>query len=214
MYVPGHFAAPSLERITRFVDEHPLATLVVADSGRLEAHHLPFMRLDRFEVGRTLVAHAARGNPLWRLAEARAEVLLVFSGADAYVSPSYYPGKDEHHKVVPTYNYVAVHVRGELSCAHDKETKLRAVELLTGRMEAGRARPWAVADAPASYVDRMLDGIVALSLEVRAIEAKFKASQNRPEADRRGVIAGLRGEHRATPGQEAAALIEESLGDR
>lgn len=212
MYVPGHFAETSLERITRFVDEHPLATLVVADAGRLEAHHLPFMRLDRLEIGGTLIAHAARGNPLWRLAEARAEALLVFSGADAYVSPVYYPGKEAHHKVVPTYNYAAVHVRGELACAHDKGTKLRFVELLTARMEAGRARPWSVADAPASYIDRMLDGIVALSLEVRAIEAKFKASQNKSEADRRGVVDGLRAEHRAAPAVEAAALIEQGLG--
>ena len=211
MYVPSHFAESGLERISRLVDAHPLATLVARVDGRLEAHHLPFLRLDRLEVGRRLVAHAARGNPVWKLGESRAEVLLVFAGAEAYVSPSYYPGKSEHHRVVPTYNYAAVHVRGELSCSHDKATKLQTVELLTSRMEAGRAQPWAVTDAPPEYVDRMLDGFVALALEIRAIEAKFKASQNKSEADRRGVATGLRATGGRSASLEAAEMIEQGL---
>lgn len=211
MYIPSHFAESRHEQISRLVDAHPLATVVARVDGRLEAHHLPFLRIDRLEAGQRLVAHAARGNPVWRLGEARAEVLLVFAGADAYVSPSFYPGKADHHRVVPTYNYAAVHVRGELSCSHDKATKLRTVELLTERMEAGRAQAWAVTDAPASYIDKMLDGIVALALEIRAIEAKFKASQNRSEADQRGVAAGLRATG-GTPAQlEAADMIEQGL---
>ena len=214
MYVPAHFAEHDPERITRFVDDHPLATLVVMVAGRLEAHHLPFLRLDRFEAGARLFAHVARGNPLWRQAEARLDALLVFVGAGGYVSPSFYASKAEHQRVVPTYNYAAVHVHGHLSFSHDEAEKRRAVEVLTRRMEASRAQPWDVADAPAAYVAKMLDGIVALSLEIRSIEAKFKASQNKSVADRRGVMLGLREAAGGTPGSEAADLIEAGLAER
>ncbi|MCE3286173.1 MAG: transcriptional regulator, partial [Steroidobacteraceae bacterium] len=137
-----------------------------------------------------------------------------FVGADGYVSPSYYASKGEHHRVVPTYNYAAVHVHGPLSCSHDAADKRRAVEMLTRRMEATRAQPWDVADAPAEYVAKMLDGIVALSLEVRSIEAKFKASQNKSVADRRGVMLGLRVAARGVSESEAADLIEAGLAER
>ncbi|HET7202930.1 MAG TPA: FMN-binding negative transcriptional regulator [Steroidobacteraceae bacterium] len=211
MYIPSHFAESDPGRISRLVDAHPLATLVTQVDGRLEAHHLPFLRLGQLLVGQRLVAHAARGNPVWRLGEARADVLLVFAGAEAYVSPAFYPGKAEHHRVVPTFNYAAVHLRGELSCSHDKATKLRTVEFLTKHMEAAREAPWSVSDAPPAYVDKMLDGIVALSFEIRAIEAKFKASQNKSEVDRRGVVAGLRPAANAPGPSEAAELIEQGL---
>ena len=211
MYVPGHFAESDPERISRLVDAHPLATLVAQVDGRIEAQHLPFLRLDRLAVGQRLIAHAARGNPVWRLGEPRAEVLLVFAGAEAYVSPAFYPSKDEHHRVVPTFNYAAVHLRGELSCAHDHATKLCAVGLLTKHMEAGREAPWSVSDAPPAYVDRMLDGIVALSFEIHSIEAKFKASQNKSEGDRRGVVAGLRATRAVPATEEAAEMIERGL---
>jgi transcriptional regulator len=211
MYIPGHFAESDHDRIAGLVDAHPLATLVAQVDGRLEAHHLPFLRLDRLVVGQRLVAHAARGNAVWKLGDMRAEVLLVFAGAEAYVSPAFYPGKSEHHRVVPTYNYAAVHLRGELTCAHDKATKLRTVDLLTKHMEAGREAPWSVDDAPPAYIDRMLDGIVALAFEIRGIEAKFKASQNKSEADRRGVVAGLRAAGNLQAQHEAAELIERGL---
>jgi transcriptional regulator len=214
MYVPAHFAEHDPERITRFVDDHPLATLVVTVAGRLEAHHLPVLRLDRLEAGGRLLAHVARGNPLWRQAEGRVDALLVLVGAGGYVSPSFYASKAEHHRVVPTYNYAAVHVHGELSFSHDESDKRRAVEMLTRRMEASRAQPWAVGDAPAGYVAKMLDGIVALSLEIRSIEAKFKASQNKSVADRQGVMLGLREAAGAVPESEAADLIEAGLAER
>ena len=214
MYVPAHFAEHDPERLARFVDDHPLATLVVTVAGRLEAHHLPFLRLDRLEAGGRLLAHVARGNPLWRHTEPPVDALLVFVGAGGYVSPSFYASKAEHHRVVPTYNYAAVHVQGQLSCSHDAAEKRRAVEMLTRRMEASRAQPWAVADAPAGYVAKMLDGIVALSLEIHSIESKFKASQNKSVADRRGVMLGLREAAGAVPQSEAADLIEAGLAER
>jgi transcriptional regulator len=211
MYVPSHFAERDVERLSRFVDDHPLAALAVVRDERLEAHHLPVVRLGPLAPGARLIAHVARGNPLWRLAESGVDVLLVFSGASAYVSPSYYPGKAEHGRVVPTYNYAAVHVHGQLECSHDELDKRAAVERLTGHLERGRAEPWAVADAPADYVTAMLRGIVALSVTVQAVEAKFKASQNKASADQRGVSQGLRRDATTSAAAEAAALIEEHL---
>ena len=211
MYVPPHFVEADGDRIAGFVDAHPLATLAVVCDGRIEAHHLPFLRQGPLTAGARLIGHVARGNPLWRLAERRVDALLVFSGAAAYVSPSYYDGKAEHHRVVPTYNYAAVHVHGELTCSHDADVKRHVVDRLTAHMEAGRADPWSLADAPAEYLAAMLRGIVALSFEVRAVEAKFKASQNKSVIDQRGVMRGLRQDAAMSEPAKAAALIEERL---
>jgi len=211
VYVPPHFVEADGDRIAGFVDAHPLATLAVVCDGRIEAHHLPFVRQGPLTAGARLIGHVARGNPLWRVAERRVDALLVFSGAAAYVSPSYYDGKAEHHRVVPTYNYAAVHVHGELTCSHDADVKRHVVDRLTAHMEAGRADPWSLADAPAEYLAAMLRGIVALSFEVRAVEAKFKASQNKSVIDQRGVMRGLRQDAAMSEPAKAAALIEERL---
>jgi transcriptional regulator len=211
VYAPPHFVETDGNRIAGFVDAHPLATLAVVCDGRIEAHHLPFVRQGPLTTGARLIGHVARGNPLWRLAERRVDSLLVFSGAAAYVSPSYYASKAEHHRVVPTYNYAAVHVHGELTCSHDADAKRHAVDRLTAHLEAGRADPWTVADAPADYVAAMLRGIVALSFEVRAVEAKFKASQNKSVAEQWGVVRGLRQDAAPSDPAQAAALIEARL---
>ena len=120
-----------------YVDRHPLAPLIMVDGGKAYADHLPFLRTDRLVIGASLFSHVARPNATWRLAESGPEVLLVFSGAAAYVSPSRYPTRQETHEVVPTYNYVSVHVRGHLTCSHDPAVKRRCVERLTQRMEQG-----------------------------------------------------------------------------
>jgi transcriptional regulator len=211
MYIPNAFAQTDAAEITRFLDRHPLATVVGLIEGRIDAQHLPVMRSAEVAPGQRLVSHTARANPIWRLGEARAEVLVIFSGAAAYVSPSFYPTKAEHHKVVPTYNYASVHVRGTLTCSHDKREKLQVVEMLTRRMESGREARWAVSDAPRDYIDRMLDGIVALSVEITSIEAKWKASQNRAPVDRRGVVDGLRAGTNAAADLEAAEIAEQYL---
>lgn len=212
MYIPSAFAQTDTAQIAQLIDQHPLAALVGQVDGRIVAHHLPFMRTAGLAPGERIVAHAARGNPIWQLGESRAEVLLIFTGAAAYISPSYYPSKAEHHRVVPTYNYACVHVRGALSCSHDAEEKLQVVELLTNRMEARRATPWSVADAPRDYIAKMLQGIVALSLEIHSVEAKWKASQNRSPADRQGVVDGLRADADASAGFEAADIAGRSIG--
>ena len=211
MYIPGAFAKTDADEIARFVDRHPLATLIGSMDGRLDAHPLPFIREGAIVPGERLISHAAHGNGIWRLGESPSEVLLIFSGAEAYISPSYYPTKREQPGVVPTFNYARVHLRGTLTCSHDAQEKRRVVATLTDRMESGRAEPWAITDAPPDYVEKMLKGIVALSFEIRAIEAAWKASQNRQPADRRGVVAGLRADARDAAGLEAAELAEREL---
>lgn len=208
MYVPAVFAESDAVTVGDFVDAYPLATLVLVADGRPHLDHVPFLRSpaapgEALARGSVLIAHVSKSNPTWRLAEGGAEAALVFTGASAYVSPSLYPSKPLTHEVVPTWNYVAVHLRGRLECSQDRDDKHRVVEAMTRAMEATRPQPWAVSDAPESYIEKMLAGIVALRFEVESVEAKFKASQNRAPADRRGVIDGL-GSDPATA--EAAAF--------
>ena len=208
MYLPGPFAESDHASMAEFVSAHPLALLAGVEDGRPVIDHLPFLCLDGLIPGGRLIAHTAQRNPTWRLGERGAEVVLAFSGASAYVSPSFYLSKHETHQVVPTWNYRAVHVRGMLACTHDHDAKRDIVERLTRHMEAGRAEPWAVSDAPEEYIDKMLRGIVGLTLTISEVVAKTKASQNRTPADRRGVLEGLRGDPASA---EAAALIARQL---
>ena len=211
MYIPGPFAESDSARMAEFVAAHPLATLAGVEDGRPVVDHLPFICRDRLAPGGTLIAHTATGNATWRLGERGAEVVLAFSGASAYISPSLYPSKRETHQVVPTWNYRTVHVRGTLGCTHDRDEKLRIVERLTQHMESGRTEPWAVSDAPVDYIDTMLRGIVGLTLTITEVTAKTKASQNRTAADQRGVFEGLRDDPATA---SAAALIAERLDRR
>ncbi|MFM2109617.1 MAG: hypothetical protein RLZZ372_541 [Pseudomonadota bacterium] len=210
MYTPASFGESDLRRIADFIDDHPLATLVGVHDGKPVVDHLPFMRTGLLAAGSRLVAHVAKGNATWRQVEANQHWLLVFTGATAYVSPSLYPSKQQTHEVVPTYNYVSIHLAGTLRCSHAPDDKLRTVEMLTNMMEAKRAEPWSVNDAPSAYIERMLAGIVALEFTVGEIVAKTKASQNRSLPDQRGVLQGLAADP-AT--REAAALIARRLGD-
>jgi transcriptional regulator len=208
MYVPGPFAEHDAARIAAFVAAHPLATLVSIEDGRPLVDHLPVLCADRLAPGGTLIAHTSKSNPTWRLGERGAEAVVAFTGASAYVSPSFYPSKARTHEVVPTWNYVAVHVRGTLACTHDRDTKLQLVDRLTRHMEAQRQKPWAVSDAPADYIEKMLQGLVGLTLTISEVVAKTKASQNRTAEDRRGVAEGLAAEEGA---REAADVVRDLL---
>ena len=205
LYIPSHFSETDSKRITHFISQHPLATMVGQMDGRLIANHLPFMCSDlELKPGSQLISHTAKANPIWKLGETNASVLLIFSGYETYISPSYYPTKQETHKVVPTYNYVAIHIHGKLSCIHDENAKLQIVETLTNEMESSKQKPWAVADAPDDYIQMMLANIVGICLEVDKIEAKWKVSQNRPERDQQGVIDALKN-HSQDPNDHAMA---------
>lgn len=179
-------AIGSAELITVGADGYPIATL------------LPIMWRDGI-----VIAHMARANPHWRQIEPDARALLICGGPQAYVSPSWYAAKAEHGRVVPTWNYSTVHLSGTLQVHDDAEWVRVAVGDLVERHESGRAAPWHVTDAPEQYVEGQLRAIVGIEMRVERVEGKAKLSQNRSEADRRGVIEGLRAEN--SPGAEAVA---------
>ena len=175
-----------------------LASLVTAGAAGMVATPLP-MLLDADEG--VLYGHVARGNPHWRMASG-VDGLAIFLGADAYVTPSWYPSKQAGGKVVPTWNYLAVHVYGPVEFFDDAERKLDVVRRLTERQEGERAAPWAVSDAPADYIAGQLRGIVGLRMPITRLEAKRKMSQNKSLEDRAGVASGLSSE-----GNEAVARL-------
>ncbi|MEY2625720.1 MAG: hypothetical protein RL412_1495 [Pseudomonadota bacterium] len=208
MYIPSLFKESDTATIERFVDEHPLATVVLVTDGQPHVDHIPFMRISGLSPGGVLITHVAKANNTWKLIDQTPSAMLVFTGASAYVSPSFYPSKPITHEVVPTWNYVGVHLKGKLSYSHDHDEKKRTVDHLTRKMEATRAEPWSIDDAPASYIAAMLSGVVALSFQIETIEAKFKASQNKTRKDRQGVIDGLESNSLTA---EAAAIVKQHL---
>jgi len=180
-----------LQRLHQHMLETRLAVLVSHGEGGLLATHLPVLvDTAEGEFG-TVYAHLARANRQWQDLERGGEALLVFPGADAYVSPSYYPSKAENPKVVPTWNYLAVHAYGPAEVIHDAAPLLDIVSRLTDRHEQGRAEPWNVADAPADYIDGMLRAIVGIRLPIARLQGARKLSQNRSAEDIAGVRYGL-----------------------
>lgn len=180
-----------LERLHQQMLQTRLALLVSHGEQGLLATHLPVL-LDPHEGAYgTVYAHLARANPQWQVLEQGDEALLVFAGADAYVSPSYYPSKAEHHKVVPTWNYLAVHAYGAVEVIQDAPRLLDIVTRLTDRHEQGRAEPWKVTDAPRDYIDGMLRAIVGIRLPIARLQGARKLSQNRSAEDIKGVREGL-----------------------
>lgn len=201
MYIPRQFREARPDVILQAINDLRFGILVSADSAELEATHLPLLA-DYDPEGRLrLRGHFARANPQGqRLAGARA--LVIFQGPQAYVSPSFYASKREHGKVVPTWNYLAIHVSG-IARALDDAVWLRSfVDELTRTEEAGRAQPWAVSDAPEDYIDGMVKAIIGVELIADKVEAAWKFVQHRSDADRAGVLAGFEVENPA-----AAALV-------
>jgi transcriptional regulator len=189
MYVPAHFAMDDAA-VGELLDRHGAADLVTATPEGLLATMLPFVHDHAVGEHGALLGHLARNNPQWR-ADVAGEALAIVRGPDAYVSPSWYATKTEHGRVVPTWNYVTAHVYGRL-VVHDDPAWVEAlVRRLTAKHEGGRAHPWSVDDAPPRFVEGQLRAIVGVELIVTRVEAKAKLSQNRPEADVAGVVAGL-----------------------
>jgi len=194
MYVPPHFLEDDKAALHRAIGETRLATLVTLGSEGLEASHVPIL-LDEGEGPYGAIrGHLARANPQWRRASAETPALIMFLGPDAYVSPNWYATKRETGKVVPTWNYLAIHAYGRVEFFEDAERLRAIVTSLTQRHEGRREKPWAVSDAPEDYIQAQLRGIIGFRLPIDRLEGKWKLSQNRPEADRRGVIEGLEGE--------------------
>ena len=192
MYLPAHFAETRTEVLHAAMRSHPLGTLVTLDAdGALQADPIPLLIEPGPAAHGTLRGHVARANPLWRRTRTETEVLVVFQGAQSYVSPGWYPSKAEHGKVVPTWNYIVVQARGRLRAVEDAEWLHALVSRLTERHEAPRAQPWGVGDAPPDYIATMLRAIVGVEIEITDLVGKWKVSQNRSAADRAGVAAGL-----------------------
>lgn len=205
MYVPPAFREDELTALHGAMREAGLANLVTATAEGLLATPLPlFLVPDEGPYG-TLYGHLARANTQWKLPPA-GEAMALFMGPDAYVSPAWYPSKQEHHKVVPTWNYVAVHAYGPVEFFEEAGRLLEVVSRLTALHEQSQARPWAVTDAPESFIRAQLRGIVGLRLPITRLEGKRKMSQNRSAEDRAGVAAGLAASPRASD-RAVAALI-------
>ncbi len=207
MYQPSLFVEQRPEVLHALVGAHPLGTLVTHGPEGLCADHIPFL-LEHTDDGIVLRGHVARGNPLWREALDGRPAMAIFQGPSRYVTPSWYATKHETGKVVPTYNYMVVHAHGTLRAIDDVTWVRGLVERLTTRFEAERSVPWAVADAPDDFVAQQLRAIVGIELTVARLDGKWKVSQNRPAADRAGVVAGLR--ETADPAAEIMATAVET----
>ena len=221
MYNPTHFQEHRPQLIRELVDRHPLATLVLHGPDGLQANHVPMLWRGEGLDG-CLQGHIARANKIWQLpgagdADTDGEsndlpALAIFQAGEGYVSPSWYPSKREHGKVVPTWNYAVVHVHGRLRFIHDPAWLEAFLASLTDRHEAGRSQPWRVTDAPADYRQAQYRAIVGLELRIERIEAKFKLSQNRGTSDYAGVMAGLGDENRARA-LELRAWMQRHVGE-
>lgn len=202
MYQPPHFREERLEVQHALIEARSLGMLITAGAEGIEANAIPFI-IDRAasKLG-TLRAHLAKANPQWRLFTGDTEALVVFQEVDRYVSPSWYPSKREHGKVVPTWNYAMVQVWGKPRLMATSQDLREQLDALTHRHESARAHPWKVDDAPADFVAAQMKGIVGVEIEIERIEGKWKVSQNRQDPDRLGVADGLAREQ----GEAAAAM--------
>ncbi|MDQ2844535.1 MAG: FMN-binding negative transcriptional regulator [Acidobacteriota bacterium] len=190
MYNPPMFVEDRTEVLHAFIRQHPLAALVACGSAGPEATHVPMVLHPEVGPAGLLRCHVARANDQWKNVQSAAAVLAIFQGPEHYITPSWYASTREHGKVVPTWNYAAVHVRGRAKLFEGPEL-IQHLNALTDQNEQGFERPWSVGDAPRDYIEALSKAIVGIEISVDTIEGKWKASQNRSEADRQGVIAGL-----------------------
>ena len=187
MYIPSHFAEQNPAQLQRIIRTHPLGTLVTHGAAGLDAEHLPFMFDPEVGPHGLLSAHVARGNPLWQRCPTGSPVMVIFRGAQAYISPSWYPSKHESHRQVPTWNYEVVHAHGVLTVHDDERSVRRIVARLTRQHEAAEPQPWKMGDAAPGYIDSMLPHIVGIEIALTSLVGKAKHSQNREARDRVGA---------------------------
>ncbi|HEY6457138.1 MAG TPA: FMN-binding negative transcriptional regulator [Steroidobacteraceae bacterium] len=210
MYVPKQHEELDVAVLQALIRAHPLGAWVTLDHGGLVANHIPFlMDANRGDCG-TLIGHVARANDAWKHLSATAESMVIFQGAESYITPSWYPSKHAHGKAVPTWNYAVVHAYGVPVAIEEREWLLAHVNQLTDIHEAGQALPWKVSDAPMEYVDKMLQGIVGIEIPIKRLVGKWKTSQNRSDSDRLGVTAGLMSRSEES-GRVMASLVSQSI---
>lgn len=194
MYLPKHFAETDLGTLHALMRGYPLATLVCHGPDGLNANHIPLHLEAGAGPNGTLQGHIARANPLAGASADGSEILVIFQGPEGYISPSGYATKAEHGKVVPTWNYTAVHAYGRLRLIDDADWVLAQVAALTAAHEARLPQPWAVSDAPADYIAKMLGAIVGIEIPIDRLVGKWKVSQNQPAANQASLIAAMEGQ--------------------
>ena len=208
MYLPSHFDDNRAEELKRLLEHYPLGALVVNGPHGLDANHVPFEMVTGADGALSLHAHVARANPMWQEVPSGAQVLVIFRGGDAYVSPNWYPSKHELHRQVPTWNYQVVHVHGTITIHDDVRFVRGVVARLTRRHEAraGNDRPWRMTDSEPAYIEDMLTKIVGIEVVPERIVVKSKLSQNKEDRDRIGAADALeqRGEREVSGAMRAA----------
>jgi transcriptional regulator len=192
MYNPTSFVEDRVDLLHSFIRQNPLATVVTCGSSGPEASHVPVVFHTCDESKGLLRFHLARANDQWKNLQLSPIVLAIFRGVDHYVTPSWYPSKQKHGKVVPTWNYVAVHVRGRAKTFESGDELLQHLHTLTDQNEHALGTQWSVSDAPKDYVEGLSKAIIGIEVSIDTIEGKAKVSQNRSEDDREGVVAGLK----------------------
>lgn len=205
MYLPTPFQETDASIVKTLMATYPLATLVLSTEDGLLADHIPLILKETVDGQWLLQGHVARGNAIWRQLPATA--LVIFQGPDSYISPNWYPSKQRDGKAVPTWNYVALHLQGELRAVDDVAWLRDALTRLTDSHEQPLAqtvavtRPWQLTDAPTDYLERMLKAVVGIEFTVRSWQCKAKVSQNQAAENQQGVVDGLMAT--ATSGQQA-----------
>ncbi len=212
MYIDPRHSLDDPEALLALLGEFPLGAWVCQGRDGLVANHVPFL-LDRSRGPHgTLLGHVSRANPVWRELSSAARSVVMFQGAQSYITPAWYPGKAQHGRVVPTWNYVVAHAHGVARAVHDRVWLLDILNRLTDVHEAGRPAPWRVSDAPASFIDDFLGAIVGIELPIDRLEGKLKASQDEAAQDRVGTVCGLRAQQTAE-GDAMAAWVRKALDD-
>jgi transcriptional regulator len=210
MYLPSHFEETRPEVLHALLRSHPLATLVTQTAQGLEANHIPLYVRLLADGSASLVGHVARANPIWRETDWSVPVLAVFQGPQHYISPGWYATKQEHGKVVPTWNYAVVHARGTLQVRDDAAWILQQMKELTAQQESAMSHPWRVEDAPADYTERLLAAVVGIEIPMVTLTGKWKVSQNQPPANQATVVQSLQqfaSTHATNDAAAMAALV-------
>jgi transcriptional regulator len=184
MYTPPNFALTQPEQLQRIIQAHPLGVLVTSGPGGLDADHIPFEFHPASGPLGKLSAHVARANPVWQCCPTGTEVMVIFRGAESYVSPNWYPSKHEAHRQVPTWNYEVVHAHGRITVLDDERFVRGLVARLTKHHEAAELKPWKMGDSAPAFIDEMLAKIVGIEIELSSITGKSKLSQNKEARDR------------------------------
>jgi transcriptional regulator len=206
MYTPKYHALTNVAAMRAHIAEYPLGAWVCMAQSQLMANHIPFVLDVQHGAHGRLLGHVSRANPVWRQLADGAPSVVMFMGPHAYITPSWYPGKHQHGKVVPTWNYVTVHAHGMARAIEDTEWILDVINRLTDAQESRRDTPWRVSDAPAAYIDQMLKAVVGIEIKIERLEGRLKVSQDEDKQDRLGAVEGLRRTSHA-PAQILSGLV-------